>query len=166
LFGLNENFIFSQGHLNYLDHNLFHSITKTLTRPRDLFIAASMVNLYYAIIVTYLVKTVLKELRRSKKKNKAHIQWVILLNLYVISSVLVAVTNSILLLLELDYPVLSLLNIMVITFASVILMLFPKYVTHSTSFKVDVKRLKCSNDDEQYLKIVQSLQKNSYVSQS
>jgi AraC-like DNA-binding protein len=160
LFGLNENFIFSQGHLNYLDYNLFHSITKTLAGPRDLFIAASLVNLYYVIIVTYLVKTVLKELRRSKKKNKTHIQWLILLNLYVISSALAAVTNSILLLLELDYPVLFLLNIMVITFASVIPMLFPKYAKHITSFKKEVDRSKNAKEKKEYLQIVASL-KNS-----
>jgi len=160
LFGLNENFIFSQGHLNYLDYNLFHSITKTLAGPRDLFIAASLINLYYVIIVTYLVKTVLKELRRSKKKNKTHIQWVILLNLYVISSALAAATNSILLLLELDYPVLFLLNIMVITFASVIPMLFPKYAKHITSFKKEVDRSKNAKEEKEYLQIVASL-KNS-----
>ena len=158
-FNYNGYYIFGNGYLNYIEFNVFNLNTSTLKGSKDLFIVTIFIGLFFIFIISNLVKQVLRKSLKGKKKFKNYRDWIILLYLYVISSSLAFTVNTILLIFDLNFNLLFILNKIILLFSTVILMLFPKYVTHSTSFKVDVKRLKCSNDDEQHLKIVQSLQK-------
>jgi AraC-like DNA-binding protein len=159
LFNYNGYYIFSYEYLNYIEFNFFDLNSSTLKGSKDLFITTIFIGFFFIIIISNLVKQVLRKSLEGKKKFNNYRNWIILLYLYVLSSSLAFMANTILLIFDLNFNSLFILNKIILLFSTVILMLFPKYVTHFTSFKVDVKRLKCNNDDEQYLKIVQSLQK-------
>ena len=159
LFNYNGYYIFGNGYSNFLEHNFFNLISTTLKGSIDLFIATIFIGLFFIFIISDLVKHVLRKSLTGKKKFKGHRDWIILLYLYVISYSLPFIVNTILLIFDLNFNSLLILNKIILLFSSVILILFPKYVTYSTNFKIDVKRLKSSNDVEQYLKIVKSLEK-------
>jgi AraC-like DNA-binding protein len=152
-------YIFDNEYLHYTELNSLDLNIVTFNGSKDLFIATVFVQLFFILIISKLVKEVLRKLVKGKKKFKAYRDLIVLLYLYVLSSSLSLIFSRILLALDLNFTVLFIFTKLLFLLSVIILMLFPKYASHSISFKHENIRLKSSSDEKNYLRIVDILQK-------
>ena len=156
----NEFTIFFQDDNTYLEYELFDSNIKRLLGAKSLFITASIISIYFLVVILMQIKKLLKKINQSKQRSGKLIKWIYILYAYLFISTLAQISNYILLILNIELFIIEI--IIQISISSTILYVI--FSQNKLQFAVDYQRQKNISlnpiDQIKYEVIIKYLDKN------
>ena len=156
----NEFTIFFQDDNTYLEYELFDSNIKRLLGAKSLFITASIISIYFLVVILMQIKKLLKKINQSKQRSGKLIKWIYILYAYLFISTLAQISNYILLILNIELFIIEV--IIQISISSTILYVI--FSQNKLQFAVDYQRQKNISlnpiDQIKYEVIIKYLDKN------
>lgn len=134
----NEFTIFFQDDNTYLEYELFDSNIKRLLGAKSLFITASIISIYFLVVILMQIKKLLKKINQSKQRSGKLIKWIYILYAYLFISTLAQISNYILLILNIELFIIEI--IIQISISSTILYVI--FSQNKLQFAVDYQRQK------------------------
>ena len=156
----NEFTIFFQDDNTYLEYELFDSNIKRLLGAKSLFITASIISIYFLVVILMQIKKLLKKINQSKQRSGKLIKWIYILYAYLFISTLAQISNYILLILNIELFIIEI--IIQISISSTILYVI--FSQNKLQFAVDYQRQKNISlnpiDQIKYEVLIKYLDKN------
>lgn len=156
----NEFTIFFQDDNTYLEYELFDSNIKRLLGAKSLFTTASIISIYFLVVILMQIKKLLKKINQSKQRSGKLIKWIYILYSYLFISTLAQISNYILLILNIELFIIEI--IIQISISSTILYVI--FSQNKLQFAVDYQRQKNISlnpiDQIKYEVIIKYLDKN------
>lgn len=156
----NEFTIFFQDDNTYLEYELIDSNIKRLLGAKSLFITASIISIYFLVVILMQIKKLLKKINQSKQRSGKLIKWIYILYAYLFISTLAQISNYILLILNIELFIIEI--IIQISISSTILYVI--FSQNKLQFAVDYQRQKNISlnpiDQIKYEVIIKYLDKN------
>ena len=156
----NEFTIFFQDDNTYLEYELFDSNIKRLLGAKSLFITASIISIYFLVVILMQIKKLLKKINQSKQRSGKLIKWIYILYAYLFISTLAQISNYILLILNIELFIIEI--IIQISISSTILYVI--FSQNKLQFAIDYQRQKNISlnpiDQIKYEVIIKYLDKN------
>lgn len=156
----NEFTIFFQDDNTYLEYELIDSNIKRLLGAKSLFITASIISIYFLVVILMQIKKLLKKINQSKQRSGKLIKWIYILYAYLFISTLAQISNYILLILNIELFIIEI--IIQISISSTILYVI--FSQNKLQFAVDYQRQKNISlnpiDQIKYEVLIKYLDKN------
>lgn len=156
----NEFTIFFQDDNTYLEYGLIDSNIKRLLGAKSLFITASIISIYFLVVILMQIKKLLKKINQSKQRSGKLIKWIYILYAYLFISTLAQISNYILLILNIELFIIEI--IIQISISSTIL--YVMFSQNKLQFAVDYQRQKNISlnpiDQIKYEVLIKYLDKN------